>query len=93
MHRNHDNFIRAIKRKKKVRLAYSTEDGCLLGKVCIPLDYNPGQRTESESNCYHFWDAEAAADRNPLILTQCQIEGMWPDKETFDSAEVCQIGE
>ncbi len=74
-------------------MVYCTKDGCLWGKVCIPLDYKPGQRTESKSDCYYFWDAEIDADCDPLILTQHQIEGMWLDKDTFDPAEVCQIEE
>ncbi|MCK4751838.1 MAG: hypothetical protein KAS75_00225 [Planctomycetes bacterium] len=87
MHRHHDIFVRAIKEKKKIRLFYATNDSSFPVKICIPIDYNPGERTDDKSDYYHFWDFDTGANKDPLALNSKQIEGMYLDKESFDPME------
>jgi len=84
MHKDHDNFIEAISKTKKIRLIFFDNNKHLTVKTVVPLDYNPGKRAIDLSNCYQFWDFEMGDNGTPLMLRSEQIQGMEVDKETFN---------
>jgi len=90
MHRDHNNFIRAIKDRRKIRLIYSSEDddsSFFQAKLSAPIDYHPDRRATDKSDCYYFWDFEESNNGNPLILEPDKIISMDLDKETFDPSD------
>ncbi len=91
MHRDHDNFVQAIKKKRKIRLIFLDNDNHVQAKTVVPLDYSPGNRETDKSDFYHFWDFEIGANGTPLIFLPGQIEGMEIDKGTFDPEEFIDV--
>jgi hypothetical protein len=89
MHRDHSIFIRAIKERRKIRLAYSKEEGNSNSKekLIIPMDYHLGHRVTDKSDCYYFWDFEEANNGVPLILESDKIISMEMNEESFDPSE------
>jgi hypothetical protein len=87
MHKDHDNFVDAIDKKRRIRLIFSDNNKHLQAKTVVPLDYSPGNRETDKSDFYHFWDFEVGANGTPLILLPEQIQDMDVDKDTFDPTE------
>ena len=97
MHRDHNNFVRAIKDRRKIRLIYSSEDDDIQAKLSAPMDYStklsapmdyhPDRRATDKSDCYHFWDFEEGDNGAPLILEPDKIISMNLDKRTFDPSD------
>lgn len=100
MHRDHNNFVRAIKDRRKIRLIYSSEDGDssffqaklsapmdYSTKLSAPMDYHPDRRATDKSDCYYFWDFEESNNGAPLILEPDKIISMDLDKKTFDPSD------
>ena len=88
MHCDHDIFTQAIKEKRKVKVAFlSDEDGCSQVKLCAPVDFEPCGVIGEESSRYYFWDFEKGTNGAPLILEPNQISSVKLHKETFNPAK------
>lgn len=87
MHRDYNNFVRAIKDRRKIRLIYSSEDDDIQAKLSAPMDYHPDRRATDKSDCYYFWDFEEGDNGAPLILEPDKIISMNLDKRTFDPSD------
>ena len=83
-----DEFIQAIRDKKKVRLAfYSKEDEGLLVRKCAPMDYGPSRRAKQKNDRFHLWDYESDTQNHTLSLNPEQISDLKVLDEVFDPSE------
>ncbi len=86
---NHEQFIEAIKEKKKVCVRfYSKSDGGVLDRVCAPLDYGPGGGTDDGLNRYSFWDYGSNTGIHVLSLLPQQILDLRLLGEVFDPVQL-----
>ncbi len=70
-----DGFIKAIREKRLVSVRfYSKEDGKVIERKCVPLDYGPSRRAKLKNNRFHFWDIESDKQNHVLSLNPEQIE-------------------
>ena len=85
MHSQHNIFIQAIKKARKIKLTFFTEEDLVKSvTLCIPLDYNPGRRIKDKSCLYHFLCFEDDGTGYVLSLSPNQIINMEPTEESFD---------
>jgi hypothetical protein len=86
MIQKHEEFIRAIHGKKKVRLDFfSQQDNSYVTRICAPMDYGPSRRSGVDSkNRYHLWDYESADGPHPLSLKADQIRDIQITNEMFE---------
>jgi len=83
-----DEFISAIRNKKKVRVIFfSKEDKETITRKCAPMDYGPSRRTKGKNERFHLWDYESATKNHTLSLSPQQVEKIEILDETFDPAE------
>ena len=95
MHHNHNIFVQAVKRRRKIKLIFHCEeDGNELSVSCAPMDYKPGQRATDVSEYYYFWCSpqelypfEADKTNHVLRLEPGKIIGMELSEEKFDPTE------
>ncbi|MHC4192310.1 MAG: hypothetical protein ACYSUB_22000 [Planctomycetota bacterium] len=74
MHCDHDIFTQAIKEKRKVKVAFlSDEEGCSQVKLCAPVDFEQYDTEGEKSSRYYFWDFKKGTNGAPLILSP----GIW----------------
>ena len=84
MHHDHEKFMQAVKKRRKVILTYySGEYSLNLTKLCVPLQYSPPGRGQ-DSNYYYLWDSEADVGERILGLPVSQIMYMELSDNTFD---------
>ena len=85
---NHQQFIEAIKQKKKVNVRfYSKADSGVLDRVCAPMDYGPGGEIPDGLNRYWLWDYTSNGGSHTLGLVPQQIVDLQVLGEVFDPAE------
>jgi hypothetical protein len=83
-----DEFIAAIRAKKKVRITFrSKEDKAILVRKCAPMDYGPSRKAKGKSNRYHLWDYESDTKEHTLSLNPRQIRHMEFLDESFEPSE------
>lgn len=83
-----DEFIQAIRDKRKVRLTFfSKEDGGLLVRKCAPMDYGPSRRAKQKNDRFHFWDYESDTQRHTLSLNPEQVSKLQVLAEGFNPSE------
>lgn len=71
---NHEQFIAALKEKRKVRVQfYSKADSGVLDRVCAPMDYGPGSGNKDGLNRYWLWDYASKTGSHTLGLMPQQI--------------------
>lgn len=80
-----DDFIRAIREKKKVQITFhSKEDATLLVRKCAPMDYGPSRHAKEQNDRFHLWDYESDTQRHTLSLNPEQIQRLDVLDEAFD---------
>ncbi|MGD1009958.1 MAG: hypothetical protein ABR951_07405 [Candidatus Aminicenantales bacterium] len=83
-----DEFIKAIREKKKVRISfYSEQDQTVLIKKCAPLDYGHRPDAKRKIDKYYLWDYEGEPRAHPLGLKPEQIETIKFLEESFNPSE------
>ena len=81
---NHDNFVRAIRDKMKVKLTFCSEERRGRPSLpCGPIIFSP-QVAGEDSACYYFWDFESHTGGSLLVLSPSQIASMELTNEPFD---------
>jgi hypothetical protein len=86
---NHQRFIEAIHKKKKVCLRfYSKADRGVLERVCAPMDYGQGEEIQDELNRYWLWDYGSDRGSHILSLEAQQILDLRVLGEVFDPAHL-----
>ena len=74
MYLDHDIFIQAIKKRRKVVLNYFDDEHRLNSdRVCIPLNYSPSRPEEGDFDCYYIWDLKNDIGKRFLGLPPSQI--------------------
>ena len=86
MHCDHDIFLQAIQLRRRIQLAFFTEEQGYQSKVCIPLGYKPD--TAEDSECYCFWEPLSGLGQAPLRLSGKEIAVMQPSEDTYDPADL-----
>ena len=85
---NHQQFIEAIKEKKKVCLRfYSKADGEVIDLVCAPMDYGQGGGLRDGINRYWLWDYTRNTGSAVLGLLPNQVLDIRVLGLPFDPAE------
>ena len=85
---NHNQFIEAIREKKKVCLRfYSIADSGVIDLVCAPLDYGPRTENPDGVNRYWFWDYTSNTGSPTLGLLPEQVLDIRVLGKVFDPAE------
>ena len=95
MHSDHNLFIQAINKNKKVKLTFcSKEDGNELVILCAPMDYRPSRRAGDKSDYYYFWCSynelwcfEMDKRNQALKLPSHQIVSIEPTEDSFSPTE------
>jgi len=88
MIKNHEQFIEAIKEKKKVCLRfYSKADSGVIDLVCAPMDYGPGAGIPDGINRYSLWDYTSNNGTHTLSLLPEQVLDLRLLGEGFDPQE------
>jgi hypothetical protein len=86
---NHEQFIEAIKEKKKVNLRfYSKADSGVIDLVCAPMDYGPGAGIPDGVNRYSLWDYTNNNGSHILSLLPEQVLNISVLGEVFDPAQI-----
>ena len=89
MIKNHEQFIEAIKEKKKGCLRfYSKADRGMIDLVCAPMDYGPGAGISDGINRYSLWGYTSNDGSHTLSLLPEQVLDLRLPGERFDSAQV-----
>ena len=84
---NHEQFLAAITDHKKVCVRfYSKPDSGVLDRVCVPIDYGPGDSTDG-LNRYWLWDDASETADHKLGLVPQQIVDMRILGEVFDPTQ------
>lgn len=84
---NHEQFLAAIKDRKKVNVRfYSKPDSGVVDRVCVPMDYGPGENSDG-LNRYWLWDESSEAGDRKLGLMPQQIVEMSILGEVFDPTQ------
>jgi hypothetical protein len=83
-----DDFIAAIRAKKKVRVTFfSKEDRGTLVRKCAPTDYGPSRKAKAKNDRYHVWDYESDTTEHSLSLKRGQIQQIEILDESFEPSE------
>lgn len=86
---NHDDFITAIRERRKVRVRFfSVPDQGILDRVCLPLDYGVGGGGVGDLNRYWLWCPEMIEGSRLLGLLSEQILSLRILGDPFAPAEV-----
>ena len=84
----HQQFIDAIKEKKKVSVRfYSKPDSGVLDRICAPLSYGPGELLDG-LNRYWLWAYSSDTGLHTLGLVSPQIVDLQVLGETFEPTEL-----
>jgi hypothetical protein len=87
MHNDHDIYIQAVKKNKRVILTFfSGQKNLFLTKLCVPVYFSPPDSHEG-NGCYFFWDEEGEVGERMLSLPQNKIEFMELSDETYNPAD------
>jgi len=83
----HEQFLGAIKEKKKVSVRYySKADNGVLDRICAPIGYGPASENSDGLNRYWLWDYAASTGSHTLGLIPQQIVELQVLGESFDPA-------
>jgi hypothetical protein len=80
MHSDHDVFVQAVQQRKKIQLAFFTEQQGYISRLCIPLGYQP--ETEDKEGQYCFWHGQEYL----LSLSPSEIAVMQLTEDEYDPA-------
>lgn len=84
---NHEQFLAAIKDRKKVNVRfYSKPDSGVLDRVCAPMNYGLGENADG-LNRYWLWDDASETSDHKLGLVSQQIVDMSILGEVFDPTQ------
>lgn len=84
---NHNQFLEALKDRKKVSVRfYSQADSGVLDRICAPMNYGPGAIHDG-LNRYWLWDYASATGVHTLGLVPKQIVDLRVLGELFDPAD------
>lgn len=86
MHPDHDVFVQAIQNKRKVQLAFFTDQQGYASRLCIPLGYKP--ETEEDDGQYCFWYPRDGSRECPFSLSASEIAVMQLAEGEYDPAEL-----
>jgi hypothetical protein len=86
MHSDHDIFVQAVQQRKKIRLAFFTEQQGYISRLCIPLGYQP--ETEDDEGQYCFWHNQDNSQECPLSLSPSEIAIMQLTEDEYDPADL-----
>ena len=82
------DFISAIHKKKKVRIAFfSKQDSDELVRKCAPMDYGPSRLAKDKIDRFHFWEYEYDIPTHLMSLNPDQIVKLEILDESFDPSE------
>jgi hypothetical protein len=85
---NHNQFIEAIKERKKVSVTlYSKADSEVVDLICAPLDYGPAGLIDDGVNRYRLWDYSSNNGSHALVLLPEQILDLRLLGALFDPGE------
>ena len=86
---NHEQFIEAIKERKKVCVRfYSKADSGVIDRVCAPMDYGPGAGIPDGVNRYSLWDYTSNNGSHTLSLLPEQVLDLRALGEVFDPTQI-----
>ena len=85
MHKDHEKFIQAMGKNRKVLLTYLGDEFDKNVK-CIPVDYALPSK-EHRHECYYFWDSEAEVGKRLLSIPVWKVMIIELSNESFDSRE------
>jgi len=86
---NHQQFLEAIREKKKINLRfYSKADSGVIDLVCAPLDYGSGPGTSDGVKRYLLWDYSSNNGSHYLDMLPAQIMALQVLGLEFDPAEI-----
>lgn len=63
---------------------YSKEDGTILERKCVPLDFGPSRRAKVQNNRFHVYDLDSDEGRHVLSLNPEQVVEIIPLNLNFD---------
>jgi hypothetical protein len=82
---NHEQFLQAVRDKKKVWVKYfSKADNAVVERTCAPMDYGPGVGTSDGLHRYILWNYSNHDGENTLSLLPKQIVSLDVLGEVFD---------
>jgi hypothetical protein len=84
MHSDHDIFVQAVQQRKKIQLAFFTEQQGYISRLCIPLGYQP--ETEDDEGQYCFWHRQDNGQECPLRLSPGEIAVMRLTENEYNPA-------
>ena len=85
---HHDKFIAAIADRRKVAVRFfSKADNGMLGRVCAPLNYGPGEACPGGLDRYWFWNYMNVTGIYTLGLLPPQIMELSVLDETFTALD------
>jgi hypothetical protein len=88
MRADHNVFIEAVSKQRKVYLTYiERENGLSESSLMVPIDYSLGIVEKDGCDCYHFWDFKKGFSAFPVVLSSDQIVSMEMTAEEFKPEE------
>ncbi|MBD3638190.1 MAG: hypothetical protein HUJ25_12630 [Crocinitomicaceae bacterium] len=83
-----EQFIKAIRDRKKVRILFSANNSGNQVRLCAPLDINrKNTDSKEEEDTYKLWDLETTEDGKEINLPEENIQEMEFLKDEFDPTE------
>lgn len=84
IHNDHETFIKAIHYKKKVEITWFKENGSLVVRNVVPLDYGPFNNHPTERyHCFNLWPK-----RHIMGLDASRIDSIKMTQFDFDPKEI-----
>ncbi|MHC4156398.1 MAG: hypothetical protein ACYST6_15960, partial [Planctomycetota bacterium] len=75
-----------VQQRKKIQLAFFTEQQGYISRLCIPLGYQP--ETEDDEGQYCFWHDQDNGQECPLSLSPIEIAVMQLTEDEYDPADL-----
>jgi len=89
VHSDHEIFIKAIEKKRIIKLKYfNSNNHQNLSKECAPLHYSKGKIEGDNLDGYYVWNFEAMEGCHFLALPPSQIISMEMSDRTFNVDEL-----
>jgi hypothetical protein len=83
----HDEFLTAIKEKKKVKLKFNSIEKGVIERVCVPFDFGPSRREKIKRNRYHFYDLDSPEGDHTLSIVPQQLIEIHMLAEVFNPGD------
>ncbi len=84
----HEQFIQAIRTKKKVRITFDSQSKGVITRDCIPFDFGPSRRNlKVNPNRYHLYDLDSPDGKHTLSILPGQLLSINVLNEDFDPGD------